>query len=85
LALLWSPLETGEIIVEVKRNNRTSGGQLTVLTRCRMAVQGSGRSSGSSPSKVTGGKAAVSGARGRHFRRRFRRSLYSSCKTVSRV
>lgn len=44
-------------------------------------VQNRGRAS--SPSKVTGGKAGVPGARGCHFRRRFYRSSDSSYKTKS--
>jgi hypothetical protein len=43
------------------------------------SILGSGRLNGDSLCKVTGRKAAVSGARGYHFRRRFYRSLYSNC------
>ena len=39
-----------------------------------------GQASGGSPSDVTGGKDAVSGAGDSHFRRRFHRSSDSTCK-----
>lgn len=41
-----------------------------------------GRSEGSWFSKVTGGKAAVSGAQSSHVRPPFHRSSYSSCNII---
>lgn len=49
---------------------------------CRIVLQGSGRSRGGWTSKVTGGKAAVSGLKSSHLRRQSHWSSYSSCKVA---
>jgi len=59
------------------------GRWLTGLGGCRIVVlKINGAVERRPAGEVTGGNAAVSGARGCHFRRRFHRSLYSICKLL---